>query len=762
MRRLVGVLVVSLLAGGGIAAAAEDGPPTLPEPLDQLGSPWFADPTNPPAPAGLYHRATYEAPDAVAMDPNGAGGAPSDLPPGIPKVATQPEPKLPDAAGWGWGDRFPRTSGTGRYYAGAYFWSDFIYDDNGAIGVPPPTNESTGAPSPATYKYPDTRAAGNGADIFRVGIGRAGDETTWRVDWNTLVDPEVPLAVFTIDSDADPATGVEAWPANANLESAGIDRALVVSSKGAWWYDLTQPGSAPLAVENDVDLAARSFVATTPNVDGDEAIIRVAAGLADAEGDALLTLTPAHGALPGQPNVYNVAFRGYDDEAPYGNSWFDSAQTQALTSGGDVSEFAATVAWDELNPNNKDDEPLLPGYTNRWYVSSQEFGQGIGTASAIGTSDPPLYLGRVQPYGIFVPSTYAPDDPSALTWLLHGATSSQNSAQVQARFLESACERLDTICVTPLGRGPNGGWRNYAELDFWEVWNRVAATYSLDADRTVLTGISMGAFGTYKIAMDHPEAFAAAVTIVGHANNAEAGLDRLENLRWIPLYARHGTFDQLVPITEELKTQQELDRLGLRHVFDYQVVEDHVAVALKDGYDDVAEYLAGVGEREDTPARILYAWDESVDPEPAPGELEVPLWKKRKTLGLVRTGAYWLDGVRARNNASRARISAQSFAIEDPAVNVTDRYEPRVLASPSPAVRHVMEWLLGDAPDTEQRATLELENVGEITIDVDHARLAAGAPITVLTDGPVTVRLAHGDTVYRSEPVTTSGHIVTV
>ena len=53
---------------------------------------------------------------------------------------------------------------------GAVFWTDFIYDDHGATGLP--VNIPTGGlmvPPRGTYIYPDGPAARNGADIFRVG-----------------------------------------------------------------------------------------------------------------------------------------------------------------------------------------------------------------------------------------------------------------------------------------------------------------------------------------------------------------------------------------------------------------------------------------------------------------------------------------------------------------------------------------------------------------------------------------------------------------
>ena len=58
------------------------------------------------------------------------------MPEGVPPAALRPEPELPAPAGWPFGEEFPRTCGTSRFAGGALFWTDFLYDDHGATGVP--------------------------------------------------------------------------------------------------------------------------------------------------------------------------------------------------------------------------------------------------------------------------------------------------------------------------------------------------------------------------------------------------------------------------------------------------------------------------------------------------------------------------------------------------------------------------------------------------------------------------------------------------
>ena len=75
------------------------------------------------------------------------------MPEGVPAAALRPEPELPAPAGWPFGEEFPRTCGTSRFAGGALFWTDFLYDDHGATGVPVSLG-SGGAPPARHVRLP--------------------------------------------------------------------------------------------------------------------------------------------------------------------------------------------------------------------------------------------------------------------------------------------------------------------------------------------------------------------------------------------------------------------------------------------------------------------------------------------------------------------------------------------------------------------------------------------------------------------------------
>ncbi|MBV9484858.1 MAG: hypothetical protein JO246_02250, partial [Frankiaceae bacterium] len=209
------------------------------------------------------------------------------LPDDAPLAFYASEPRLPKPNGWPSSNTvFPRTSGTGRVAHGAFYWTDFLYDDHGTVtastgGI----SVTAGTPSFGTYTYPAGAARNNGADIFRAAVARTKRASYWRVDWTTLKDPRIPVAEWTLDRDDNSATGTSDWAGAAGATSAGIDTALIMSAKGARLIDLSNGHSTPVPMT--VDRRASSFIARIPRsvlrTSGDWRV-RLGSGLADASG----------------------------------------------------------------------------------------------------------------------------------------------------------------------------------------------------------------------------------------------------------------------------------------------------------------------------------------------------------------------------------------------------------------------------------------------------------------------------------------------
>lgn len=75
-----------------------------------------------------------------------------------------------------------------------------------------------------------------------------------------------------------------------------------------------------------------------------------------------------------------------------------------------------------------------------------------------------------------------------------------------------------------------------------ELLDEIIAKHPVDTDRIYLTGLSMGGYGSWRLATDHADRFAAVVPICGGGAPEEA-----KNLVDVPIWVFHGDQDRAVP-----------------------------------------------------------------------------------------------------------------------------------------------------------------------------------------------------------------------
>jgi predicted esterase len=156
-----------------------------------------------------------------------------------------------------------------------------------------------------------------------------------------------------------------------------------------------------------------------------------------------------------------------------------------------------------------------------------------------------LYSARADlKYKISLPKGYAenPNKKWPLILWLHGAGPCYSYESVLALGVPRYV--LDTpdfpfITLTPLV--PVARWESCTEaLNF--LLEEVMAKYRADTQRVYMTGQSLGGGGTWEMAMQHPEKFAA----VAPASGAGC-FPGLENMKGIPVWAIQGDVDVPVP-----------------------------------------------------------------------------------------------------------------------------------------------------------------------------------------------------------------------
>ncbi len=82
-------------------------------------------------------------------------------------------------------------------------------------------------------------------------------------------------------------------------------------------------------------------------------------------------------------------------------------------------------------------------------------------------------------------------------------------------------------------------------------------SYRIDRERVYLTGLSMGGFGTWALAIAHPERFAAIAPICGGGDPA-----RVCVLKDMPVWNFHGGRDSVVPIARSNEVVNALQACG--------------------------------------------------------------------------------------------------------------------------------------------------------------------------------------------------------
>jgi predicted peptidase len=98
---------------------------------------------------------------------------------------------------------------------------------------------------------------------------------------------------------------------------------------------------------------------------------------------------------------------------------------------------------------------------------------------------------------------------------------------------------------------------------YWEartlsaLLDEVAAICRVDANRVYATGLSMGGFGTWALALAQPQRFAAIAPISGGGNSRQVA-----RLKPLPVWIFHGAHDDCVSPEESLRMARALEKCG--------------------------------------------------------------------------------------------------------------------------------------------------------------------------------------------------------
>ncbi|HOV32154.1 MAG TPA: prolyl oligopeptidase family serine peptidase [Candidatus Hydrogenedens sp.] len=169
-------------------------------------------------------------------------------------------------------------------------------------------------------------------------------------------------------------------------------------------------------------------------------------------------------------------------------------------------------------------------------------------------------------YVVYVPYEYTPETEIPMIVFLHGAGERNNNGLSQTEIgigssIRRHPERWEAIVVFP--QCPSDRFYNEMIDDIDKCIDETLKEYNIDKKRIYLTGLSMGGFGTWIYGAKRSDFFAALVPICGGGElnfiKQKLGLlqipdespkdveERVQQLKDMPIWAFHGTDDNVVP-----------------------------------------------------------------------------------------------------------------------------------------------------------------------------------------------------------------------
>ena len=161
----------------------------------------------------------------------------------------------------------------------------------------------------------------------------------------------------------------------------------------------------------------------------------------------------------------------------------------------------------------------------------------------------------------YVPHNYETRDDWPVVIFLHGSGEREGPLDVVATWgpprFAARGDDLPYVLISPQCP-PGGDWTDEVRLEqLDELLAHVLTSERVDKARVIVTGVSMGGYGTWSWAARSPEKFAAAVPVCGGGEVSDAA-----RLKDVPIWAFHGTEDGAVPFEDGQKMVEAARAVG--------------------------------------------------------------------------------------------------------------------------------------------------------------------------------------------------------
>jgi pimeloyl-ACP methyl ester carboxylesterase len=456
-------------------------------------------------------------------------------------------------------------------------------------------------------------------------------------------------------------------------------------------------------------------------------------------------------------NLANVAYRTTEPV----REWMERRQAFDLYAH-TIDRFFTAANLDRARAGATERLVPGPGYHERTFLSAPAISREGGRD------------GIFQHYGLYLPKSF---DPAAVTplqiWLHWRGGTAHSAGSATPRIFRDMGDAMNTIVVSPRGRGTSSWYVGLGQADILEVWDDVMASYNVDQNRVYLAGHSMGGWGSFLFSVLYPDRFAAALpasppgtqglvtgldfpgcepftiqdynlcyspTDDGRARD-QAYQRMLGNLRNTPVAVFQGVEDELVWYSGVFRNHLEMLQLGLRHRLYSFPTQEHYGPPVWDQWLHGAKYMHTF-VRNPNPPHVTYRRDMPFE----------------RAVEEIRNGgvhfqfdfdhAYWMSELTPADLAAGfATFDGVSLAIpEHPYRAVPEAQGPLAPGQTGPYLMTGMKWLndpTAAAPAAVNGFRATLQNAAAVKLDLARMRVSPGIPITgtITTNRPLQLRL---------------------
>lgn len=190
--------------------------------------------------------------------------------------------------------------------------------------------------------------------------------------------------------------------------------------------------------------------------------------------------------------------------------------------------------------------------------------------------------GKPYRYVVYVPAEFDPAKRWPVLMFLHGSGERGDDGMRQievglGRAIRWNPERFPMIVVFPQAP-PDTQWLGAEARFAMMAMEQSIGEFSGDTDRLYLTGLSLGGYGVWHLALEHPGRFAALVPVCGGivkpesadsvrqspltADAQEPWAFTASRVTETPVWIFHGGGDDVIPPSESQRMREELEKAG--------------------------------------------------------------------------------------------------------------------------------------------------------------------------------------------------------